>query len=69
MVVDTVISYRRGMDYLATRADIDTSRIGLIEGSFGAHVGFLLTAMDHRVKAAGARRGTFEPHRRLCLVS
>jgi len=52
MVIETVISYRRGMDYLASRSDVDTSRIGLIGGSFGAHVGFLLTSVDHRVKAA-----------------
>jgi len=53
-VVETVIEHRRALDYLATRGDIDTTRIGLVGLSMGGMETFALTAVDSRVKVAVA---------------
>ena len=53
-VVETVIEHRRAMDYLATRGDIDTTRIGLLGLSMGGMETFALTAVDSRVRVAVA---------------
>jgi dienelactone hydrolase len=44
--------FRRSIDYLETRSDIDTRRIGYYGVSGGADAGFILTALEHRVAAA-----------------
>jgi uncharacterized protein len=44
--------WRRGLDYLATRPDVDTKRIGLIGYSMGSMMGSILAATDSRVKAS-----------------
>lgn len=54
MVVQSVIEHRRAMDFLATRPEIDTTRIGLLGLSMGGMMTFALTSMDPRVKAAVA---------------
>lgn len=54
MVVQSVIETRRAMDYLATRPEIDTSRIGAIGFSMGGMMVFNLAALDPRVKVAVA---------------
>ncbi len=51
-VVQTVVDYRRAMDYLETREDVDASRIALVGASMGAMVGTIVTAVDDRVEAA-----------------
>ncbi|MEN8230310.1 MAG: alpha/beta fold hydrolase [Bacteroidota bacterium] len=51
-VVQTVKDYRRAMDYLATRLEIDTSRIGLTGYSMGGIQTFILTAIDSRIKTS-----------------
>ena len=42
MMVQSVIEYRRGIDYLSTQAEIDTSRIGVIGYSMGGMMTFIL---------------------------
>jgi predicted esterase len=47
-----VRDYRRALDYLARRDDVDMKRTGLIGYSMGAMMGTILTAVDKRVKNA-----------------
>jgi predicted esterase len=54
MVVQSVIEYRRAIDYLATRTEIDSSKIGLIGYSMGGMMAFNLTAVDPRIKTSVA---------------
>ena len=54
MNVQSVIDYRRAIDYLATRKKIDSSRIGMIGYSNGSLMTFNLAAIDHRIKVAVA---------------
>ena len=49
--IQTIIDYRRAMDYLATRPDVDAKRIGLVGASMGAIMGSVLSGVDSRVKA------------------
>jgi dienelactone hydrolase len=48
----TVVEWRRGIDYLESRPDIDAGRIGLIGSSMGTMYGSILTAADRRIHAA-----------------
>lgn len=41
---------RRGLDYLETRSDIDTTRIGFVGPSAGAQIGVILTAVEDRYR-------------------
>lgn len=50
----TVRDYRRAIDYLATRPEIDKDRIGVVGYSMGGTQTFLLTGVEPRVKAAVA---------------
>jgi dienelactone hydrolase len=52
--VQTTIDYRRALDYLKTRPEIDSSRIGALGYSMGGTQTFLLTAVEPRIKAAVA---------------
>ena len=54
VITQTVLDYRRGLDYLATRGDIDMQRIGLLGYSMGGFQAFALTAMEPRIKLAVA---------------
>jgi dienelactone hydrolase len=54
MYIQTTIDHRRAIDYLATREEIDTDRIGAFGYSMGGRNVFYVTAMDARVKAAVA---------------
>ena len=49
--IQTVIDFRRGVDLLLSRSDIDSRRIGFIGHSFGAHTGALLAGVERRIKA------------------
>ena len=51
-IVQSVVEYRRALDYLATRPDIDTTRIGATGYSLGGLMTFLLTAVEPRIKVA-----------------
>ena len=46
------VDYRRALDYLATRRDLDTGRVGVLGYSMGGNQTFLLTAADPRVRVA-----------------
>lgn len=50
-IVQTVVDYRRALDYLATRSEIDTTRIGIYGGSMGTFHGSYLAAFEPRIKA------------------
>jgi dienelactone hydrolase len=52
--VQTTIDYRRALDYLKGRPEIDSARIGAFGYSMGGTQTFLLTAVDARIKTAVA---------------
>lgn len=52
-VIQTVIDFRRGMDYLETRQDIDSRRIGVLGLSMGTIIGSVLFSVDDRIRVAG----------------
>lgn len=52
VVVQSTVEYRRALDYLATRREIDTSRIGAQGVSLGGMMTFYLTAVDPRIKVS-----------------
>lgn len=54
MTLQSTVEHRRAMDYLATRAEIDTSRIGVIGHSLGGLMTFYLSAVDPRIKVSVA---------------
>jgi dienelactone hydrolase len=54
MMTQTVVDYRRAIDFLATRDDIDTDRVGILGYSMGGHMTFILGAVEPRVKAVVA---------------
>lgn len=54
LVLQNTIEHRRVLDYLATRADIDTTRIGVAGLSLGGMVTFVLGAVEPRIKAGAA---------------
>jgi dienelactone hydrolase len=51
LFVASVVDQRRALDYLATRADIDTGRVGLVGYELGATVAFCLAAVEPRLRA------------------
>jgi dienelactone hydrolase len=52
--IQTTRDYRRAIDYLESRSDIDKSRIGVVGYSMGGTQTFLLTGVEPRLKAAVA---------------
>jgi predicted esterase len=52
IMVQTTLDYRRGIDYLLSRDDIDPARIGVWGYSMGGVHAFMVTASDPRVKMA-----------------
>jgi dienelactone hydrolase len=52
MFLNTAIEYRRAIDYISTRNDIDTTRIGVLGLSMGGLITFELTSVDIRIKSA-----------------
>lgn len=52
--IESVIDYRRAIDYLETRPEIDIDRIGVIGYSFGGSMTYNLTAVEPRIKVAVA---------------
>jgi dienelactone hydrolase len=52
--IQTTRDYRRAIDYLATRSEIDSKRIGIIGYSMGGTQTYLLTGVEPRIKAAVA---------------
>lgn len=54
MVIQSVIEYRRALDYLTTRPEIDAGRIGVVGYSMGGTMAFNLTAMEPRIRTSVA---------------
>lgn len=54
MVVQTIVDYRRAIDYLETRKEIDPNRIGVIGYSLGGSMSFVLAGVDPRIKVLTA---------------
>jgi dienelactone hydrolase len=54
MGIQTAIEQRRLIDYLVSRPDIDSTRIGMLGLSLGGMMTFTLSAVDSRIKAAVA---------------
>ena len=52
--IQTVKDYRRALDYLATRDDVDMSRVGLVGYSMGGMDAFYLLSVEPRIRAAVA---------------
>jgi dienelactone hydrolase len=52
VLTQTILDYRRGIDYLATRGDVDMARIGAMGYSMGGFHAVSLTAVEPRIKAA-----------------
>lgn len=50
--VQSIVDYRRALDYLATRGDVRADKVGLVGASMGAIMGTILTAVEPRVAAA-----------------
>jgi serine/threonine protein kinase/formylglycine-generating enzyme required for sulfatase activity len=51
MIVSRVTELRRGLDYLETRPDIDSTRIAALAPSAGAALGLILGAVEPRYRA------------------
>jgi len=61
-MIQTVVDLMRGLDYLASRNDIDAGRVGFTGFSMGGAIGAIFCAIDERVKAAvlGITGGDFD---------
>lgn len=54
MMVQTVVDYRRLIDYLEERPDIDASRLGMVGYSMGGMMTFFLSGVDDRIDVSVA---------------
>jgi len=54
-----LIDFRRGIDLLTARPDIDPKRIAYIGHSFDAHVGGILSGVEKRIGSFGLMAGGF----------
>jgi dienelactone hydrolase len=54
-----VKDFSRSIDYLETRSDIDTSKIGFIGWSWGGEIGAVIPAVEERVKVNVLNLGGF----------
>jgi dienelactone hydrolase len=52
--VQTVKDYRRALDYVATRTEIDSGRVGIVGYSMGGMDSFYLLSVEPRIKMAVA---------------
>ena len=54
IAIQTVKDYRRALDYVEQRQEIDSSRIGLVGYSMGGMMAFYLLSVEPRIKVAVA---------------
>ena len=52
LIIESVTDYRRAIDYLETRSEIDIDRIGVIGYSLGGAMAYDLVVVEPRVKVA-----------------
>jgi dienelactone hydrolase len=50
MIINAVIDSRRALDYLESRQEIDSSRIGILGSSIGGTMSLILSGVDSRLK-------------------
>jgi dienelactone hydrolase len=58
-VIDVIKDFRRTIDYLETREDIDSERLALYGMSWGSMIGLIAAAVDHRPKTAVVMGGHY----------
>jgi dienelactone hydrolase len=58
--INAVVEMRRAIDVLGLRTNVDPNRIAYVGHSFGAQWGAILSATDHRIKAAVLMAGAGE---------
>lgn len=51
MTIQSVTDQRRGLDYLFSRFEVDTTKVGLLGGSMGGYYGTLVAGLDKRLSA------------------
>ncbi len=56
----------RALDYLCTRAEVDTNRFGITGHSGGGAYSWTVTALDDRIKVAAPLAGMTDLHRHIC---
>ncbi len=54
-----VIDFRRGVDLLLARAEVDASRLGFVGHSYNAHTGGILSAVEKRIGSLVLMSGVF----------
>jgi dienelactone hydrolase len=52
MIVQWTVEYRRAMDHLADRPEVDSARLGVLAYSLGGVMGYCLAGVDPRIKVA-----------------
>jgi len=55
-----IVDFRRGLDILLARPDVDPKRIAFVGHSFDAHVGGILSAVDKRIGSFVLMAGEFD---------
>ena len=63
LFIQAIQENRRGLDYLMSRGDIDSTRVGVLGYGLGASMALCLTAVDPRVKVGVASAPPAEPDR------
>ena len=54
LFIESIIDYRKAIDYLSTRHEIEMKKVGVIGYSIGGVMTFVLSAVEPRIKAAAA---------------
>jgi len=52
LVIQWTVEYRQAVDYLTTRSEVDSERIGILGYSLGGVMAFCLAAVEPRIRAA-----------------
>ena len=63
-LVKWVKDLRRSIDYLETRADIDTASLGYLGDSWGGYMGAIIPAVEERIKLSILLRGGLPTNKR-----
>jgi hypothetical protein len=66
-ILDTPAAVMLAIDYLLSRADVDSSRIEVVGASFGAPFGTMVGALDRRVTRVWSIQGAADPYAQIEL--